>query len=85
MYVDAAETRQVQHDLREDQSVGNDNQHVWLPRDEIRASCIFAQTLRLGDGNLVLLRGQLDWAGSHLPAATFGSVGLSQHAHDGMP
>jgi hypothetical protein len=85
MNVDAPKTREVQHDLGKDQSVGNDNQYVWLPRDEIRPPGVIAQSLRLRDGNPTLLGGQLDWARRQLPTAAFGSVWLSQHAHDDVP
>ena len=69
--VDAAEARNIQHHLRQDQAVGHHHQQVGLERCQFGLGGRVAQGLRLVDGNLVLQGQLLDRAGHQfLPAAS---------------
>ncbi|MNQ62298.1 hypothetical protein D3C85_766380 [compost metagenome] len=79
--VDAAQARDVQHHLRQDQAVGHHHQQVGRQRGQFGLGCRIAQGRRLQHGNLVGDGELLDRAGHQLLAATGRAVGLGVHRH----
>lgn len=78
MYVDATETRHIQHRLRQDQPVGNHHHHVGVEFGH-RALVLFgAQRFGLKDRQLVLFSQHFDRAWRQLIAAARRAVGLGK-------
>ena len=80
--VDAAEARNIQHHLRQNQTVGHHHQQVGLERRQFGLGGRVAQGLRLVDGNLVLQGQLLDRAGHQFLPAAGGAIRLGVDRDD---
>lgn len=80
MDIDAAETRQVEHDLRQDQTVGSNNHDLGPNRGDLRLCLGILERQRLEDLNAVLKHTLLTADGCKLmprPAGRSGCVNTS--------
>ncbi len=81
MDVQAAVTREVQHRLRQNQSVGSDDHHVCVKAAELFLRFGRFQGLWLKHGNARLNRHLFDRAGCQFAATASGPVGLGVNAN----
>ena len=81
MTVDAAQTRNIQHHLRQDQPVGDHHHQVGLQGGQFRLGGRITQGLRLKDRDAVLDRQLLHRAGHQLLATSGRAVGLGVDGH----
>jgi hypothetical protein len=87
--VEAAQARQVEHPLRQDQAVGRDHHHVGTRREQglarggglVGVLAVQPQAARLRHGPALGQRALLDRRGLQLHAAAGRAIGLGQHQH----
>ncbi len=82
MAVDAAQARNIQHHLRQDQAVGDDHHQIGLQRCQFGLRVGIAQCGRLHDRYVMLQRQLLDRAGHQLLSTTGRAIGLGVHGDD---
>ena len=93
MDVEAAQPRQVEHPLRQDEPIGRHHHHIGLNRLQriprrsrfVGPAAIEAQAAGLEDFNAMGQRGALDGRGLQLHATAGRSIGLGQHQRHGVP
>ena len=77
MQIDVAERRQVQHPLRNDAAVADDDDRVEFERGELGAKFVVDfNFVGLSDGQSQLQSGLLDRRRRQLQSAAFGAIGL---------
>jgi len=86
--VDVAERREIEHPLRDDAAVADDDDGVGLEGDELSAEFfVLLDSVGLGDGKVQLERRLFDRGSDKFETAAFGTVGLSHdevHAESGV-
>ena len=84
MDVDAAEAREVEHGLGQDQPIRHDDQHIRRPGHQLSSPLLGLEGQRLKNGKIVSERCLFDSAGDKLTPSAFRAVRLSQDADDSV-
>ena len=82
MDIEATQARNRESRWRQNQSVGDDDQHIGAPRRELRSTRLVLQRQRLGHSDSVGHSSSFDRTGGNLTSAPFRAIRLRENAYD---